>query len=206
MHYVMLALVPQHIKEVGAFLDGMLAPFDENKEVPLQLVPADPWLDHHLRSEGALTVARDDPRYLEEYARVVNARAVEAGCTLESDPTEFMAFQDGKLLQWTTHNPDGKWDWWVVGGRWTGVFNKDASPDDVATNSLPVPDIIARGWIPHSLLTPSGQWSEHKFELSISTAGVFEGEREPEDEWKTRCSAILEGHRDCIGVIVDYHS
>ena len=33
----------------------------------------------------------------------------------------------------TTYNPDSKWDWWVVGGRWGGYWTlkPDACPSDV---------------------------------------------------------------------------
>ena len=27
-------------------------------------------------------------------------------------------------------NPNRKWDWWVVGGRWSGYFNRNGSPGD----------------------------------------------------------------------------
>jgi len=28
----------------------------------------------------------------------------------------------------TTYNPDSKWDWWTVGGRWTGMLDKTYDP------------------------------------------------------------------------------
>lgn len=28
----------------------------------------------------------------------------------------------------TTENPEGFWDWWVIGGRWTGVLDPDYDP------------------------------------------------------------------------------
>jgi hypothetical protein len=34
------------------------------------------------------------------------------------------------------HNPSGKWDWWQIGGRWTGVwssYNPQTDPDNIET-------------------------------------------------------------------------
>lgn len=29
---------------------------------------------------------------------------------------------DGRAYTLSTYNPDSRWDWWTVGGRWTGYF------------------------------------------------------------------------------------
>jgi hypothetical protein len=34
---------------------------------------------------------------------------------------------DGKAYTVSTYNPESKWDWWVVGGRWPGHFTAAAS-------------------------------------------------------------------------------
>lgn len=31
--------------------------------------------------------------------------------------------QDGKLIEMSTSNPEGHWDWWAIGGRWSGYFD-----------------------------------------------------------------------------------
>lgn len=36
-----------------------------------------------------------------------------------------------RAYTWSTYNPDSKWDWWVIGGRWTGYFRLKAVTDDV---------------------------------------------------------------------------
>lgn len=30
--------------------------------------------------------------------------------------------EDGRAYTWTTYNPDSKWDYWRIGGRWSGYF------------------------------------------------------------------------------------
>lgn len=34
----------------------------------------------------------------------------------------------------STYNPKSKWDWWVVGGRWTGIFKPNYDPYDDPKN------------------------------------------------------------------------
>lgn len=33
-------------------------------------------------------------------------------------------------------NPEGKWDWWQKGGRWTGYFNKEYNPETDEANKV----------------------------------------------------------------------
>jgi len=56
----------------------------------------------------------------------------------------------------TTYNPNSKWDWYQVGGRWDGMISKD--------NYLPVSEYILKlkeeniGMF--ALVTPEGEWIE----------------------------------------------
>lgn len=34
----------------------------------------------------------------------------------------------------TTYNPDSHWDWWTIGGRWTGAFTPDYDPSEDPRN------------------------------------------------------------------------
>jgi hypothetical protein len=40
----------------------------------------------------------------------------------------------------TTHNPSSKWDWWQIGGRWTGAlvpdYNPEEDPENIETCNL----------------------------------------------------------------------
>jgi hypothetical protein len=40
----------------------------------------------------------------------------------------------GKGTHKTAYNPDSKWDWWVIGGRWTGAFTPDYDPSEDPRN------------------------------------------------------------------------
>jgi hypothetical protein len=101
---------------IGADIDGQMAPYNEEIRV------------ERYKSRVGL-----DP---EHYPVVVLAKEVEAG-TLEIDLLDPVAIaanlnarygDDGEeygadeqgLFQWSTYNPDSKWDWYVIGGRWQG--------------------------------------------------------------------------------------
>lgn len=40
----------------------------------------------------------------------------------------------GKGAYKSTYNPKAKWDWWVIGGRWTGAFAPDYNPNEDPRN------------------------------------------------------------------------
>jgi len=97
---------------VGDDVEGQLEPFDENQQVSAYTRPADLswWV-------GAV---RDDP----EFAGVDwdDPHAVVAAYNKQNDDDPHFVAGDGTIVVKTTYNPDSKWDWWVVGGRWTGYF------------------------------------------------------------------------------------
>ena len=44
---------------------------------------------------------------------------------------EYRQDENGDLIRYSTYNPDSKWDWWEVGGRWSGYFYvKPGTPAD----------------------------------------------------------------------------
>lgn len=118
---VIVALRPTDPKNIEDALTEALAPFDESKEVT-------PYYDYEtgeakdywsldacrekglLPAEGELTWA--------QVAEAVNTRWEhdEAGA-------EYMRVDAaGRAYTISTYNPRSKWDWWVIGGRWTGYF------------------------------------------------------------------------------------
>jgi len=52
---------------------------------------------------------------------------------------------DGEYEEFSTYNPDSKWDWYSVGGRWSGYFKKKPETDGIlgepgVFNNKPKPD------------------------------------------------------------------
>lgn len=55
----------------------------------------------------------------------------------------------------STYNPNSKWDWWVVGGRWSGYFNGE---DSITIGEYK--KILADDNIPWAVVGSDGVWQE----------------------------------------------
>jgi hypothetical protein len=93
---------------IGDNIEGQLARYDENIEVERYRSPVKvrDWLKDELRT------ASIDPKDLHAIAKFLNEKY---GDDLLYEQHHV---HDGELMEWTTYNPDSKWDWWVIGGRW----------------------------------------------------------------------------------------
>ena len=72
-----------------------------------------------MRVEGYLTTLKEKENWTDEqyYEEIVSIEDEE------------MISENGDIL--STYNPDSKWDWYVVGGRWSGELRKkDGTPVD----------------------------------------------------------------------------
>lgn len=101
---------------IGEDPEKMLEPYDENIEVePYRRYdssekPADHWLHSTLVAEHDLDPAAGWP----EFVRAWNER-------YKDEPYEYDAEKD-RIYSMSTYNPNSKWDWYLLGGRWTGFF------------------------------------------------------------------------------------
>lgn len=41
--------------------------------------------------------------------------------------------ETGRAYTWSTYNPQSKWDWWSIGGRWTGYFRMKGQAPGILT-------------------------------------------------------------------------
>lgn len=100
-------------------LETALAPFDENMQAELYRDyekggPADYWAVDLFRKENGLN-PDDTTLTWEQVAQVYNDRFSEDGDELHVD-------ESGRAYTMSTYNPDSKWDWYSIGGRWAGQF------------------------------------------------------------------------------------
>lgn len=108
----------------GDDVEGALAPFDENLQVEPykdrmegteELDRAVAFYTKHPEHRGALTEADLESAGKGEIAgQLAVLRAYNDG--------EDVGYDDEGFFQMSTRNPNSKWDWWVVGGRWSGYF------------------------------------------------------------------------------------
>ena len=56
-----------------------------------------------------------------------------------------------------TYNPNGKWDWYEIGGRWDGFLRGNAM---IARTLRRQPNL--KKLLPHDFVTPDGEWHEEE--------------------------------------------
>lgn len=121
-HFTVLVALPAMARdEVDAALSAALAPYDENTEVtPYREYKTgnaeDHWTVTQCRENGQLPA--DGDLTWQQVADAYNARH-----SLDKDDSEHLHVDDeGDAYTVSTYNPKSKWDWWQIGGRWTGYF------------------------------------------------------------------------------------
>jgi hypothetical protein len=96
----------------GKNVDEQLAPFNERLEVRPYFFEADEWTYTHAKEYlGLLDKEELTQKELEQIA-AITSKEMEA---------TFIA-KNGKIWVETTRNPESKWDWYSVGGRFEGFF------------------------------------------------------------------------------------
>jgi hypothetical protein len=100
----------------------------------------------------------------------------------------------------STYNPESKWDWYVIGGRWDGWINdKETSGESVSDNTATTDQAIAGDKIPHAIITPDGEWLE-RGQMGWWAILITENE-----DWDSDAKAILARYPGHRLVIVDAH-
>lgn len=160
--------------------DDALAPFSENLTVPAYEDGLD-W-----RAELANAKAYVD----------VNGRE---GPMSAPEPTDLMYLQswnggsweplpEGGYVHYSQYNPLSKWDWYAVGGRWSGglvLRGSGKGVDECEVKELDV-DATLKGFLPHALLV-GGRW------LQRGRMGWFGVVLEPtgDEEWEAEVRKVL---------------
>ena len=110
-HSVVIVALPAGGDDVKAALDAALTPFDENREV-------EPYRDYETGSAREHWSWDTNPEIPEPtWAQVADAFNAKYG-----DEEQMLIAEDGRAYTLSTRNPQAKWDWWQIGGRWTGYF------------------------------------------------------------------------------------
>jgi hypothetical protein len=114
----------------------------------------------------------------------------------------------GTGTSFSTYNPDSKWDWWKIGGRWDGWPNEDTRSKDWPAPRYNEHDNVHRiedllnmdlPYVPFAIVTPDGAWHEK------GKMGWFGMVSDEKDTWTEECMNILRKYADHLIVIVDCH-
>jgi hypothetical protein len=143
MHYCTFVIIGPK-GDPDALVAGALAPFDEALAVPPYREYLQPFDIERMASHYKLD--RNDLNALAERMKHWTGRPGGVD-------------QRGLYFA-TTNNPQCRWDWYEIGGRWSG-FLKRASRNVISTRALrKSPDL--KDLLPYYVLTPDGTWLEHE--------------------------------------------
>lgn len=163
------------------------------------LVPADAADIEAMVAELLAPYRMDDEEYLED-----------CWCLFDGQALEDCVFCGGTGQS----NPNQKYEWYVIGGRWDGEVGKSQVHHDpslrgverafrpgsrtLENNCVPVARIANKDIGCFALLTPDGQW--HMWADSIHD---WEPTRRQQERWRKKVQRLLGKHSDCLAVGVD---
>ncbi len=94
--------------------------------------------------------------------------------------------KDGSLTRF--YNPDGKWDWFKIGGRWENWLNTSTGPSNGSFKR----DIIKNEDLPYGILI-DGEWTDRDYI--------------DDEEWKLKYNELYDALDDDIHLtVVDIHN
>jgi hypothetical protein len=213
-HFTVGILVPQGVPDVESFIAELMDPYYEHGE-------ADPYVCYSLEQAAAdiqrdikrleRIIERQDPDYNLAKSRDILEKLRRT--TPEEKYAEYVRFHehfDDQGQPVSTYNPDSKWDWYRIGGRWDGWitgneqssdhgFNFGARHETVANNSATTELALERNTIPHAIITPDGQWRE-RGHMGWWAILITEN-----DNWDSEAREILARYPGHRVVIVDAH-
>lgn len=181
-------------------------------------------LGRKLTKEEAKEYGAADEAMDKIWKDIIKDRIAFQDATLASDPEKEKADPEcdecnGTGLDVSTYNPESKWDWYRVGGRWDGAikgrerpskdngFNFGKEHEEIRHNlrlvsEMPLGDTEAMMEIcPFAFLSPDGEWHERG---KMGWFGMVAEEKD-RDDWQKQVEAFLRKHVDCVAICVDCH-
>lgn len=130
-HFIAMVLIPPDMLEFGVdeALGAQLAPFDENMQVePRPDETFDAEQIREIRGKLAEQQRDDDTTPGLDTTEMNNLEVIREWTGQTADFNE-----DGNVVSYTTYNPQSRWDWYVIGGRWEGCgpLTKDGNRPDI---------------------------------------------------------------------------
>lgn len=155
----------------------------------------------------------DEDLKVESYRRYLDPGEIEAMAQhygLRPDETTELAARmhdwrrepggvgDGGLFSLSEINPEGKWDWYEIGGRWNNLI-----PGNVATAG-DLARKLTKKLLPHALVTLEGCWLECET-LHVDGWAKFHVDRLTDRQWRAELRRQLRLNPNVMVVAVDCH-
>jgi len=207
-HFFGIVLVPCDTPDLYAAVQKAMEQYDENRAVPSYRFYPDAEEIRRMRE----WYKTDDLRQLARYAYEWDGD--------ESGDVD----ENGRLYFMSRRNPEGKWDYWLIGGSWYGEMRKKLV--DFRYESDPLPDERERMMRDNSILvrhidhtvhcrvvvTPDGSW--HQYDESwvacpswqtASHDAVDEEDERLRTLWYADVDELLRHCTQCIAIGLDIH-
>ena len=207
-HYALLVL--------GENIEEQLAPFDENKEVPVYVKATREQLIHESREHYKKYNENTYAKYLADpVAYALDCKNPSHLNYLENEFPKKLLFTEEEIYQevlaglepeeigahgeqLSTYNPLSKWDWWVVGGRWE---NRLIKKDGTGVNSTTLDELDLEQYSTFAIIK-NGIWYQRG---EMGWWGFVSDEKEQElwkDQWK---SLLADVEPNTLVTIIDCH-
>lgn len=173
-HFLLLVVAPNSVApELVQHLTFALQPFDEKLEVPEYEVECG--CEQNRTFDKAWRDAKEacGPQAAQKQVRARFHEIRPSTPSQGPDPECQSCRGTGRRL--TTYNPQAKWDWWQLGGRWHGALD--------GYNTQPLADYLqaAEPFRPFALLMPDGRWIERG---EMGWWGCVSNEKDREAWWQ----------------------
>jgi hypothetical protein len=106
------------------------------------------------------------------------------------------------------YNPESKWDWWVIGGRWGGALydeNSESESEDHEDNMILIQEMLDRPreniFFPRAIITPDGKWHQKG---RMGWFGMSSDDKE-QNKWEDEVMALYEQYPNNMMVLLDLH-
>ncbi|MEK7218842.1 MAG: hypothetical protein AAB728_05255 [Patescibacteria group bacterium] len=103
------------------------------------------------------------------------------------------------LFRIKTMNPEGRWDWYEIGGRWSGCFRGNVISAKALLEKKNLKDIL-----PAFMVTPDGSW--HEWETFVTEGWMkWHVEKKKDGEWMKIIRDALAAYPNFRVACVDIH-
>ena len=230
-HFLLGVVLPKEVEPTRAehYIDNVMEPYDEGCEVEEyeRDCGCGDWTANRLADQLAtkrtgLTwdglreefnrrpMAERSDQAWQDFRRPLMEATEAARAELDAKPDPDCGDCHGSGHYASTYNPDSKWDWYRIGGRWDGEiagkpaesadggFNFSPQHERLENNLTTVKDMVT---VPFAFLTPDGEWHEQ------GQMGWWDvvHDGKPEDAWAKEVEQIKATYGDHYIVGVDCH-
>jgi hypothetical protein len=183
MHYCVYVFIPNE-GDLEELVASALRPYDEDLQVP----PYKSYLD---------------AGEIKAMAKHYGMKATNLGAlALRMDDWKRCpgGVEGNRLFAVKTWNPDGKWDWYEIGGRWRSRLRGNVAGTQSLLGKANLQELL-----PFGLVTPDGRW--HERETFITKGWMkYHVERKTDSAWLKEVRRSLRRYPTHRVVCVDAHS